>query len=494
MTSNLNILTQTSIQSSAIRHERRQLLKGFWLGVTVLFLVQTYTLQTSSIINIGCAVLITFAALVPVYLWCSGSALGLPIFPVFTLTFLWTYGIPLLSKNPDIISYPPVNILFASATVAGFLGLGTVVWFQMVKHSPPLPKSYRVLRGQDSDLFFLIMLGAGVLFNMSSLGGWFTFNVGTFTLIRSVILGVNVLAVFVLSYRCGTRESSGSTSNLFLFLLNLNIITNTASLLLTGAIALVLIAAIAFTIGRRKVPWLPIILALLCLLPLHYGKHEMREKYWSDRDKQNFVQPWDYPGWFEEWMGYSWDYLNAEDSQKNKADKQSLTDRASLIHLLLLAQSTTPNSVPYLSGQTYSLIPQLLLPRFLNSKKIASHEGTHLLNIHYRLQNRAATLTTTIGWGLLNEAYANFGVLGCAGIAIILGAGYGQATRWCMNTPLLSSRSLFAVLTMSLAFETEFSAGVYIASLFQSTVPLVVITFVLMKVHKNDEAPLFYYG
>jgi hypothetical protein len=491
MSSNLKITPKTlTNQSVAVRQERRQLLKTFWLAVTVLFLVELYTVQTSSMASIGGAILIAFAALFPLYLWCSGKALGMPIFPLFSLTYLWTYGLPLVSKHSQVITYSPEDIFFASVTVAGYLGLGTFIWFQFVKSPPALPKSYRVFRGQTSDGFFLIILAVSIFFNMYFLGGWFVLEGGTFALIRGAILGLNVLSVFVLSYRSGTGELSENKSKLLLALLALYIITNAVSLLLVGALSIVLLAALAFIVGRRQVPWLPIIVALIFLLPLHYGKGEMREKYWGGYER-HFVQPWEYPAWYAEWIGYSFDYLNAIAPQE-KVEKQSFLERASLIHLLLMAQARTPRDVPYLFGATYAIIPDLLVPRIFNPTKIRSHEGTYLLNIHYGRQTRADTLTTTIGWGLLNEAYANFGVSGCAGLAIILGTVYGQAARWSLNTTMLSSRSLFAVLLMSFALQSEFSAGVYIAALFQSVVPLVVITFVFMKVHKDEKIILIY--
>lgn len=492
MTSNLKIIPQTlTNESIAVRQERRQLLKTFWLAITVIFLVELFTVQDSSIVSILCAIIIAFAALFPLYLWCSGSALGMPIFPVFALTYLWTSALPLLNKQSKLINSYPDQIFFASATVAGFLLLGTFTWFQFVKSSPALPKSYRVLLNQSSEVIFLFIIAVGICFNMSYLGGWFEIDFGTYTLIRSAILGLNVLAAFVLSYRSGTRELAESKSNIFLALLALYIITSAASLLLVGSLSIFLLTAIAFIMGRQQVPWLPIIVVLIFLLPLHYGKHEMREKYWGGY-QTHFVQPWEYPNWYAEWIEYSFNNLNATAPQE--AGRQSLIQRASLIHLLLIAQVKTPRDVPYLYGQTYAILPELLVPRILNKNKIRSHEGTYLLNIHYGLQTRKDTLKTTIGWGLLNEAYANFGLSGCAGLAIILGSAYGQATRWSMNTPLLSARSLFTVLLMSYAFQSEFSSGVYVAALFQSLVPLSVITFVFMKVHNNRENPLNYPG
>jgi hypothetical protein len=484
MNSNLKMASGTLLnQTCGVRQERRQLLRAFLLVVIVLFMVELYTVQPSITSIVG-ASLIAVAALLPAYLWCSGSALGMPIFPIFALTYLWTYAIPLVSNNPKILAYSSEEIFFSSVTVIGFLGLGTFTWFLFVKFPPALPKYYRVLKVQSTDGFLLIILTVGIFFSISTLGGWFDIKGGTVSLIRGTILGLTGLSVFVLSYRSGTRELSETKSSIFFALIACYIITSAASLILISALSIVFLAAIAFVLGRQKVPWLPIILVLICLLPLHYGEREMREKYWGGRELHP-VQPWEYPAWYAEWIGYSFNDLNATTS--DKAESESIVERTSLIHLLLMVQTETPKDVPYLSGQTYSIIPSLLVPRILNKNKIRSHEGTYLLNIHYGLQNRRDTLRTTIGWGLLNEAYANFGLSGCAGLAIILGAVYGQATRWSMNTPLLSSRSLFAVLLMSFAFQSEFSAGVYVAALFQSLVPLGVITVVFMKVHSSSQ-------
>ena len=238
--------------------------------------------------------------------------------------------------------------------------------------------------------------------------------------------------------------------------------------------------------GRQQVPWIPIILVLICISFLHYGKAEMRTKYWGGL-QQHFVQPWEYPAWYGEWIDYSVKYLSNEKSRKETEQKASFVERSSVIQMLLIAQTKTPKDVPYLGGATYAIIPRLLVPRILNQNKIRSHEGTTLLSIHYGLQTRKATLSTTIGWGLLSEAYANFGLAGCGGLAIILGTAYGQATRWSLNTPLLSSRSLFGVLMISCAAQTEWTAGVFVSALFQSVVLLVVINFVFMKIHKNEQ-------
>jgi len=465
------------------RQERRQTLKLLRLVAIGLFIFELFGTQSSHLLSIFGALLITAAALLPSYLWCSGRALGLPIFPLSALPFVWTHALPLISQHPKIIAYSPINHLYASLSTTGFLLLGTWVWFQFVKSPPPIPPAYRALSEKKGDSFFLAVLVLGVLFNIAFTGGWFLLAGGSFALLRGGILGLMALATFALSYRAGSYELSTQQIRLFWVLLILNMVTSAAGLLLVGAAATFLVAAIAFTVGRKKPPVLLIVITFICLILLHAGKGEMRGKYWFS-GSATFVQPWQYPAWYSEWVGYSLSSFNISSEPQSTAsssDKQSFLERSSVIHLLLLAQDKTPTTVPYLNGETYAILPQLLIPRIFNANKIRSHEGTYILNIHYGLQRREDTNSTTIGWGLLNEAYANFGNFGCAGLAIISGIVYGKTTRWSINAPLLSAQSLFSILMVTFAFQTEWSAGVYVAALFQSSMTLIGIVVFLMQ-------------
>jgi hypothetical protein len=471
------------------RQNRRKLLRAFWLVALGLFVFELFWSETSSLVTNFGAILITAAALLPCYLWCSGRAQGIPIFPLFALTFIWTHALPLVSKHPKVVTYSIKSHLFASCTVGGFLLLGTFIWFQFVKSAPPPAKSYRALGNQKGDAFFLWVLATGVLFNMYLIGGWFFLDGGIFSIIRGAILGLTGLATFVLAHKLGTQELTKGQASLFLFLLLAYMITNAVGLLLVGAATTFLVAAIAYTIGRKKIPVFTIVIVLVCLSLLHLGKGEMRAKYWGHA----YVQPWEYPALYAEWANHTLDDLNRDDLRESK-QKQSFLERSSVIHLLLLAQDKSPDTLPFLNGQTYAILPQLLIPRIFNADKIRSHEGTYILNIHYGLQTRQDTYTTTIGWGLLAESYANFGLLGCAGLAVVVGVAYGQSTRWSINMPILCDRFLFAVLMMTFAFQTEWTAGVYVAALFQSSTVLGGIVVFLMKPYYMPNRILTEYG
>lgn len=468
--------------------KRATLLRAFWTFVALILGWAILTTQPESL-SIGfAAALIAFTALLPAYLWCSGKALGMPIFPLFALTYLWTYALQLISDRPEGLVYSSDSQVFASVTVSGFLGLGTFVWFKHVNYPAKAPKYCRYFDDKKAEPYLWLILGSTIIFKANTLGGWLEIEGGLFSLIQALLLGLCGLATFVLAYRWGKRELTVEQSRKFLLLLVIYIIVDAASLLLVGTMAILLLVTMAFIVGRRQVPWVLLIVGLACCAFLHYGKGDMRQEYWPQFSDQevHHVQPWEYPTWYGEWIGHSLDYLQTPKEFRHE-ERASALERSSLMHLLLMIQEKTPKEVPYMSGSTYAVIPQLLVPRFINANKIASHEGTYLLSIHYGLQTREDTNSTTIGFGLLNESYANFGIFGCAGLAVFLGAFYGQVARWSMYTPILSFRFLVAVVLMGFAFQTEFSAGVYIAALYQSLIILAVIALLFMRVLPNKE-------
>jgi hypothetical protein len=470
---------------------QRQLLVAFWIGAIGILGYALYNANTESLwLNFG-AVLVIAIALVPSYLWSSGRIQGIPIFPLFAATHIWTYGLPLVTENPGVEAYSVSSRLFAALTTAGFLALSTLIWFQFVQALPSQPPFYRALAGRKGDQFFLACSAISVLFNIANAGGWLGFLEGaSFSLVRNTVVALTALSAFVLAYRFGKQELSSQQSKLFIGLLVAFMVSGSVSFLLVGAASVFISAVVAFIIGRRQIPIITIIVVAICLNFLHLGKSGMRAKYWFNPDQPPYIQPWEYPVIYAEWIESSSQYIAASRhasttaSSSNLERRQSFLERSSVIQMLMLAQTNSPVPYPYVNGKTYAILPELLIPRFLSSSKIVSHAGTHMLNIHYGRQRLEDTYTTTIGWGLLAESYANFGLLGCMGLAIVLGSFYGKITSLSLNTPILSLRSLFAVLIFTCAFQSEWTAGVYVAALGQYTIVLGGIAIVLMTNHR----------
>lgn len=465
------------------RHGQRNLLPFFWLllGLYTAFgISQIYS--SSSIIaeDIFGASAISLAAIIPVYLWCSGRVFGIPIFPLFSLTYLWTCALPLLTENPAVFVYSVSERLFASTTVTGFLALSGFIWYQFVNKFPEPEDQYRVLPIKQGDSIFLWILLIGNLYIVTSMAGWLLLDAGTFALLRGAVLGLTAIATFAMSYRYGSNKLSTNKANIYIILIVTSIIVNGIGLLLINSLTVFLITIVGYSLGRGKFPWISACIVLSIYALLHAGKSDIRQLYW-----QKPVEPSQYISRYVEWIEFGIKETLIPKDQTEETE-QSIIDRASVLQQLLLTQSLTEKGKPLLEGYTYSIIPQLLVPRFLNSEKITSHEGTSILNIYYGRQTRRDTQNTTIGWGLLSESYANFGLWGCGLLALIIGAFYGYISLLSINAPVFSDRYLFAILVLSYAFQTEFTAGVYVAALFQSSVTLLVFVFFLMKVQKRE--------
>ena len=465
------------------RDRQRSLLPFFWLLVgayTTFFVYNIYSVKELSPEDVLGSLLISVASLLSVYLWCSGRAFGVPVFPLFALTYLWTTAIPLISGNPSVFTYTISERFTASMTVTAFLLLATSIWYQLVNRFPMPAKSYRVLDIDRGDSIFLGVLFVGSFYALMSLSGWLSLDTGIGSLLRGAILGLMAIATFAMSYRFGSGKLSKGNRILFIVLIISNLITTSISLLLVGSLTLFLIAVVGYSLGNGKPPWTTVIVMLSLFALLHAGKAEIRGLYW-----QKQVQPWQYPSIYAEWINFGIQELTTPKEEED-ASSQSIIERASVFQQLLLTQSLTEKGYPLIDGYTYGLIPQLLIPRIFNANKIASHEGTYILNIYYGRQRREDTLTTTIGWGLLAEAYANYGFWGCGILAVICGAGYGYVALSSINAPVFSDRYLFTVLIMSYAFQTEFTAGVYVSALFQSATTLFIFNTLFMKEKSRD--------
>jgi len=456
----------------------RKLHKAFWVTVAAITAVIGGTAHVQNVESGIGAVCIGAAALLPTWLWITGRVKGLPLFPVFSTTYVYAFAFPLLYEHPIVAMFQPDVQLIGAFTVTGFLLLGTAVWYQVGRRAPKPIRRCLVLNAANADLFLMVALGAGAAFNMAGSGGWLNLQPGLNSIIRASALALQALAAFALSFRLGTGELSPPKKVVFRFLISLLMLSTLPGLLLVNAMSICVIAAFGYTLGAHRFPWRIGLAAMLLFAFLHAGKGAMREIHWKVDEDPTF-QPADYPAFISQWAQIS--ATNWFGGETESEEHQSLIQRASLMQLLLYVQTMTGDAVPYLDGQTYAILPTLLVPRIFTPEKIASHEGTYLLNIHYGFQLREDTARTTIGFGLLNEAYANFGLVGVGGLAVVLGAYYALVARWARGSPVLSFRSLFAAIVASYSFQSEYASGVYVAALFQSTIALCAVAVLFIR-------------
>lgn len=454
---------------------RRRLLDAFRLGAFLVALFLGYRMAVEPGWTKMAAAVVAAGALLPVYLWCAGRVGGVPLFPLFSISYLWTYAYPLASGNPGVESFGDDLALWAGLTVSAALIIGTLVWYVIVRRPYRLPPRIREIVGGKGDYLLMGMVAAAALLTMSVVGYWGVFGEGVFSIVRSSLVGLSAVGIFTLAYRKGRGELSLVKKVIYIVSFLFYLVTQMATLFLVGGLIAMALFVIGSAIGARRIPWAWLVGLLALFAFLHAGKADMRERYWYPPQA---IQPSEYPTFFVEWIDHGVQKITNPDPGELAPP---LYERVGLAHLLLRVLDEAPQRTAYLMGETYAVIPQLLVPRIFNPDKPSAHEGTTILNVHYGIQSREDTLTTTIGWGMLNEAVANFGMFGVLLFGVATGGIYGWVTRVSSNAGLLSLRMLIAITFMAFAIQTEFTAGVYFSALFQSLVALFALSVFFMR-------------
>ena len=427
-------------------------------------------------IDIG-PLLIVISALVPGYLWSTGRRSGLPIVPLHTLSLTWAFALPLVAGHPRLKFYNDDEIFFAALSVALYALSATASWYLVTRQGYKVRKAYFVIPEKHGYKFSIFALVLGGIFTKLVVGGVVNLGPGVYAIVRSSILSFMVIAMFVLAYQMGRGELTRFKTGIFVIAAIFCLIIQLTTLYMIGAISSMAIALVGYAVGKRSIPWIGILLTILVFGILQAGKYEIREQY-------SFLNPRpitliEVPVLIADWTTTGVSHLLG--NKDERIPENPIYQRVSLIHLLLFVQRATPRDIPYMEGATYWIIPGSVVPRILNPDKLSPHTGNRMLNIYYALQSEKGTLQTTIGWGLMNEAYANFGITGIIGVGFIMGLLFGLVGRWTAGAPILSLQNLVGIIFITTAIQTENTMGVLAAVIVQSLSTLILLAPLLVK-------------
>jgi hypothetical protein len=426
-------------------------------------------------------VILGFFALLPAWLWSAGRVPGLPIFPLYAATYLATHVLQFLLAEPRLRENPPEAILRAALTASGFLLVGTVVWTFWACRPRRLPSACLALEGNHGTSVLLLLLSLGTWFTIFDHAGWLgALPAGMVTAARSIFRGPVGFVTFVLALRWGKRLLNPAQRSLFLALFLAYCLADASSIFLVGPVIACLMFVLGLVLSRDRLPWVAIATTLVVIGTLHVGKADLRSRYWAEGQQGNTLAPQQYPAFYADWLKSSLRQI-VLNKQEEEDTHQSIFSRANTVYLLLQAQQMTPEEVPFLGGETYAIIPSALVPRLFNAEKASPHYSTALLNVHYGNQTWEATESTAIGWGLLNEAYANFGYASCVVVAVLLASFFGWVTWWCKGMPANSVAFLVGIYTLGFALQTEMTAAIFITAYVQGLVGLLLMAWLFAK-------------
>lgn len=458
----------------------------FWLLIGLLIVLVAFTGRQTDPGIAATGVVLVVVSIFPLYLWLLGWSHGLPIWPIFALSNGITGALPMLQDLDTLEPYTPSEIIVGGMTIAGFLLFGTILWIGMTSRPPSPPRKVLAISQEHAVRYLLIFIGLGIVFS----AGLLRLPGNLMQLSRGVFMSLSLMSVFILSFYHGRGILNRRSFYLMLAGLISTVAMNLTSLMLAQGFVPVAMGILGYMLGSGKLPWRVLMVAIMTVTILHPGKYEMRNRYWGG-EATGTLSMQTLPKFYVEWFMSGLNELGGFSGVtrvKTEEDKASSAfERGGNVHMLLMVQKKSPNEVPFCNGATYEPIPRLLVPRFIDSQKGISHAGNQMLSVNYGMVELENVNTVSIGWGLITEAYANFGYAGVAGLAVFLAIYYSIFTRFTVGVPMTSMRFVLGLLAMASATAQD-TMGIFITSQFQGMVGVSLASFFLMRRLPNPYA------
>jgi hypothetical protein len=295
-------------------------------------------------------------------------------------------------------------------------------------------------------------------------------------ILRAVFFGIGTSCTFIIAMAWGLGRLRQEEKAIVVVCIVLQFFLLSSSLILRAGTSIVLLAYVGHFFGSRRILYYSLAAVLCVLAILNIGKYDLRNARWTvDRQYQPNLS--DLPGLYADWVRAG---VSPQSQAEGKAGKL-LLERNSLLHILCLVVDRTPDYLPFLYGKTYAQIPGQFVPRVFWPEKPRGHISTYTLSIYYGLQDEEATYATTIAFGFLPEAYANFGLWGVAVLGVLFGFGFRKLTLWSAQSPVFSFGGLLLILLTAWSFQTELTLSAWLSSLFQGIVSIFAFVFVFRR-------------
>ncbi len=419
-----------------------------------------YTANVDDPIHLILGLVIFALAIVPSLLWARAGGSRFPVFEVIMLLCGNAYALPLLNAREQLTDYAPGVITTAGLVVASYQATALVTYLTVRGIPGRTPFWRESLLSEGAEKLMVYGLVASCLYVIiSTFTEWIPRDLES--VLRAAFFGVSILCTFVGAQRWGNGLLTARDKFIFLAASIPQLIAMSVGLTLIAALSQIGIALLGYVCGAKRLPWIALIVIFPIVAVLHTGKTRMRTKYWEEGYPPPTITQ--VPAYYAEWIDFG-----LQPTSGGKTVGHKIIERTSLMHMLCLIVTWSPDRQDYLYGKTYSYVLPQLIPRLFWPEKPRSHIATYELSKYYGLQAEEDTASTTIAFGLLAEAYANFGLVG----GLMLGLSWGFMLKklqiWSTFSPMFSFAGLFMVLLTAWAFNAEMTMSVWFSSLEQA--------------------------
>lgn len=439
------------------------------LGVALGALV--YTADVATPLHLIQGLVIFTLSLLPALFWAKTGGSRFPVFEATLLLCANAYAMPMVKAREQLEGYSHDVITLCGWIVIAYLVAANVV-YRITGGTPGKAQFWResLITPRLEKMIVNGMAVAAIYTVISTFTTWVPSEL--YSVLRAVFFGLGILCSFVSAQRWGRGEMTGQEKFVFIASLLVHLTALSVGLILAEAISMIGIALLGYLSGGQRVPWIVIAITFAILAVLHTGKTRMREKYWEQELPAPTIS--EVPAYYTEWFEFG-----LQPTSGGKTAAQKMIERTSLMHMLCLVANQSPERRDFLYGSTYRHVLPQLIPRFFWPDKPRSHIATYELAIYYGLQAEEDTSSTTIAFGLLTEAYANFGLLGAIALGALWGFWLKKMQIWSAFSPMFSFAGLLMILLTAWAFSAEMTMAVWVSSLQQAVFVVLGIPLLL---------------
>lgn len=420
------------------------------VALAALFLIaRGWSLQGVGILELLLLLCLVVLSVWPGIHWYRQGMKWLPLGESFVFLHLIYYVLPCLSGRADLLAYSQTRRLQALMGVGVFEISFLIVYYLILNRPQRQGQSGLLLREMDPRIIN-VMFGLWIVWSIMLQSHLLPGMGSAFNILRSVVTSMGSVSIIYLFYQIGQRKISEEWGWLVIGGMILGLVLNFASGFLNGAVQWLGAALLAFTLGRKRVPVGAIVVCVLLLDFLQLGKGDFRDAYWGENQNYSNKRIGLIDG-YTTWLEASW--RNLWHGNGDNGGAQQLTERASLVQVLARAMDVTPRQQPFLNGQTYLMLPELMAPRIFWPDKPRGTLPSETLGIYIGIQTTEGSDITGISIGQVAEAWINFGWPGLALAAACFAVLFGYPAR--MSHTLLPNQVGWLLSSIFLIYSTN---------------------------------------
>ncbi|MBF0153969.1 MAG: hypothetical protein HQL64_09550 [Magnetococcales bacterium] len=407
--------------------------------------------------------------------WFTLRKKTMPFIEMYSLIVGLYYGLPMVIGTNGAFSRFTVN--YDNRIKTGLVVLASIIislvacsWSKSLVKNNPKPVASKEIPHETAVLIFQTFLVLSTVYNIMFQIGLIQPYLGNYQAVMNILL-TNVMGMvssYVLSRMAGENKLSKKQTAFMLVFILISTLVIISGLMLVSVVLWIFPGILGFTLGRGRIPFRMIVIIGVAFTLLSVGKGTARTIYWGSQisSVSDIYQ-----------RLTDWANISLQSFQSNtETSSFMLADRMNFSGVLGMVIQRTPEEVPFIEGTTYAMLPSMIVPRFLWPEKPDGHAATIYLGIHYGVHTIDEIIMTSIGIGLLGEAYANFGFFGVVVFSGIFGWILGYAHRIDLHASPLSMRSFSLVGLLTSITKIEYA-------LVEIAIPLVQIVVMLFVIY-----------